>query len=600
MSEAPAHQQVDQELVARVSGFPIFHASPPKFIEQFVALTKRNRVAKGATILDQGTVNERFLVLLTGKVQVKVDGEQVAVLESPGDLMGEMSAINARIVTASLEALTDVEFLELSARQLNPVILAGKTEFGYEMYRLLCGVLSDKIIRTNSKARQFEITNRALVGALNSLKEMNLNLDLKVQERTRDLEQKTVELEKSYTDLEAQNSELIASHRKIEELYSTKALTFKKLSELYDTLTPLLQNVRELQASAAQERQSKFSEAISQLESSVHMLLPMTELYSTEQAIKSRRVLLAEPDRKQQSMAKLALGGTGLNLDIAATPEELAAYLASGSRTDLVFVSSELCDSIADIRQKLPNAKLVYMTPSNVPEELPKIKKIASQISNIVSRHPADRTFTIKNVGTTASKLISKDIFGLEKYMIWGVEVQERDVVGSAQRAKLIHEMQEYFTNLGVRPSVSERATLVAEEILMNAIYDAPTDENGKPLFNHLARTVSVDLKENQYSKFRFAVDGMLAAVSVSDPFGTFTMQVLIDYLERNYNVGAGDPQLAGKGGAGRGLHQITENSDLVVFNVKSKKCTEVIALFNLDTKSAPEGLNPSFHFFQE
>ncbi len=429
---------------------------------------------------------------------------------------------------------------------------------------------------------------------------MNATLDSKVKDRTVALEKKTEELARSYNDLEFQNSELLASHRKIEELYSSKDMTFKKLNDLYTSLLPLTQSLDTIMRSLPADIQAGVKGTQTQLEHSVKMLLPMTQLYSTEQAMRSQRVLLAEPDRRQQAIAKMALGGTGVTLDIADSLEELKAVLASGKMFDLAFISSELSELIPQFRKSLPITKLVFMGTSNVPAELPKLKAHAPLISNIVTRHPEDRTFTVKNVATTLNKVISRDIFGLEKYMIWGVEVQERSVVASGQRAKSIEEMQEYFSKLGVRNTISDRAALVSEELLMNAIYDAPLNEDGKALYNHLPRTTAVELDVTQQGMFRYAVDGMLASVSVSDPFGGFRMQILFDYLERNYSGTSADPQLAGKGGAGRGLHLITENSDLVVFNVKSGVQTEVIAFFNLDPKSKVDGLNPSFHFFQE
>jgi hypothetical protein len=53
------------------------------------------------------------------------------------------------------------------------------------------------------------------------------------------------------------------------------------------------------------------------------------------------------------------------------------------------------------------------------------------------------------------------------------------------------------------------------------------------------------------------------------------------------------------KGGGGRGIHQIIENADLVVFNIRPNVRTEVIALFNIDPKAQGDK-HPSFHLFQE
>ena len=98
---------------------------------------------------------------------------------------------------------------------------------------------------------------------------------------------------------------------------------------------------------------------------------------------------------------------------------------------------------------------------------------------------------------------------------------------------------------------------------------------------------------------FRFATDGVLMAISVEDPFGGLDAVTLFKYLEKCYSgTGSLNDGRTDKGGGGRGLHQIIENSDLVVFNIDPGKRTEVIALFNTDQKSGVQR-NPNLHFFK-
>ncbi len=337
-------------------------------------------------------------------------------------------------------------------------------------------------------------------------------------------------------------------------------------------------------------------EALSHLTNATDMLKAISDQFSSERLVRSRRVHVAEPDRKQQTIARMALGGTGATLEATSSAEDCLAALDLAP-VDLIFVSSKLASSVLDIIKKSPAAKLVYMVGSELKDEIEKLKILGPALSNIVSRHNDDRVFTVRNMTTTVTKLISKDLFGLEKYMMWGVEAHARPITGSSERAGLISEMQVHLAALGVRSTITDRAAAVAEELLMNAIYDAPVD-NGVHYYTHLPRTTDVVLKASEQGQFRFAADGMLAAVSVSDPFGAFKMETLLNYLERNADSKGDDLQDKGKGGAGRGLQQILSNSDLVVFNVRSGKTTEVIAYFNLDPnkKESPR----SFHFFSE
>ena len=530
-----------------IRSYEIFKACSDEFVSTLAKHASRVVVSKGTYILKEGDLNDRLRILASGIVEVRVNNEKVAMLVNPGDLMGEISALAGRAVTASLFAHTDdVAFYEILASNLDQNIKTSPSDFGYRLYAVLAQQLSDKIIATNEKARQFEIGNRALL-------EINKNLDQKVQERT--------------------------------------DATFKQLVELRTSLMPLKELLNDIAS-----RGGPVGEAFSHVTNATDMLKAISDQFSSERLVRSRRVHVAEPDRKQQTIARMALGGTGAKLEATSSAEECLAALEVAP-ADLIFVSSQLASSVHDIIKKSPAAKLVYMVGSELAEEIEKLKKLGPLLSNIVSRHNEDRVFTVRNMATTVTKLISKDLFGLEKYMMWGVEAHTLPITGSAERAGLITEMQAHLATLGVRSTITDRAAAVAEELLMNAIYDAPVDK-GVHHYTHLSRTTDVVLKASEQGQFRFAADGMLAAISVSDPFGAFKMGTLLNYLERNASSNGGDIQEEGKGGAGRGLQQILSNSDLVVFNVRSGKTTEVIAYFNLDPnkKDAPR----SFHFFSE
>lgn len=527
----------------------IFKNCTDEFIDKFLSLAQPAKLKAGEVILNQGQINERFLILISGSVEVRVNNELVARLDNSGDLMGEMSALTGRMITASLKAASDIEFLEISAFRLRDEIRIGKEKFGFEFYTMLAHTLSDKIIRTNQKARQFEIANRALA-------DINQKLDSKVRERTRALGVVVAELQAS--------------------------------------LKPLGENLASLENTTNAELVATVK---AQVQSAEARLKPLSEIYLTELAMSTEKLLLIEPDRKQQGIARLAIGGTGIHMDIAASEDE-ARMLMKDNKYTLFFVALELAVLLPEIRCQFPDARFAVMGAGAASEQLSILKKYSDQIKTLVARRPDDRTFTAKNVSTTLNKLVSKDLFGIEKYLMLGIDVKVKAITCSDDRSTLAEEMETYFSGLGVRSTMLDRVRIVAEELMMNAIYDAPLDGFGKPIFNHLPRTETVDLERDQWGEFRFACDGTLAAISVADPFGGFQLQTLIDYLERNYNSNGESVQIAGKGGAGRGLHQIVESSDLVVFNVVDGVRTEVIAFFDLDPRAKDEAKTPAFHFF--
>jgi CRP-like cAMP-binding protein len=580
-SAALKKEWTPESLRTLFKAFPLLESFPDHLINELVQATEILELKSNTQILQQGQVNEHLYFLVNGKIGVYVDGGRVSQLQRQGDLIGEMSVISGRSVGATLLSETPVTLLRVNSRIFLEMKGPERDLYLSILYRIYATVLTEKLNETNQKAKHFEqltIKQRAMQA---ELEEYNQTLEKKVEERTVKLEQ--------------QNTELMAGKNKMELMINNKRVLFQKLSEFQKrNLQPLTGFLDEIRARFPEDQVVNDARAV--VFDVQKVLTPLTDQYSSEQAVQGKRVLMADSNKKQQVIAKMALGGTGVVLDIAATPEDGREKLANGNY-DLVIYDTQTIDLGNAAYDKDPTTAQVLVTSDHVPAYLPALKALKAT-PHIVSRDETDRTFTVKNIMTTVTKLLSDDLFGLEKYLSWGVDIQSQQILGSKFREKLAGEVDLYFEKLGVRRANRDRIKTVLEEMLMNAIYDAPTGPDGQSIYNHLPRTTELSLKPEQQGILRFATDGMLIAISVQDPFGGLKAGTILRYLEANYAGSAGDLNAKeNKGGAGRGLHQIVENADLVVFNVDPGKKTEVIALFNVEVKEKAHQ-NSSFHLF--
>ena len=64
-------------------------------------------VAAGTVVIEEGARPERLLVLVSGELVVEHDGVAFARIDSPGAVLGEMSAILGRPATATVRAKSD-------------------------------------------------------------------------------------------------------------------------------------------------------------------------------------------------------------------------------------------------------------------------------------------------------------------------------------------------------------------------------------------------------------------------------------------------------------------------------------------------------------
>lgn len=182
----------------------------------------------------------------------------------------------------------------------------------------------------------------------------------------------------------------------------------------------------------------------------------------------------------------------------------------------------------------------------------------------------------------TVEKLLSKDIFGIEKYLLsaGGIRVKEFTVEHSSQRAERLEELEDFLSAIDCYDRIQPMVLAVADELLMNAIFSAPRDAEGAPKYEKLNRREAFALEPDERVSFRYACDGRSIYVSVSDNFGSLDRDTLLKYLGKGL-LEKGEGKVEEKeGGAGLGLYMVVHNMTQLVFNVQRQKRTEIIASF--------------------
>ena len=95
------------------------------------------------------------------------------------------------------------------------------------------------------------------------------------------------------------------------------------------------------------------------------------------------------------------------------------------------------------------------------------------------------------------------------------------------------------------------------------------------------------------------ATDGERLAVSVSDPYGAISRDVVLSYFKKCFTGGDDVANLSSKGGAGLGLYFCLNSVSNFTINVAPGERSEFIGLFdiNLTVKEQVKS-HTSFHFF--
>jgi hypothetical protein len=217
-------------------------------------------------------------------------------------------------------------------------------------------------------------------------------------------------------------------------------------------------------------------------------------------------------------------------------------------------------------------------------------------VRNLIAKN--DEPLDPDELIVTSSKMLRRDIFGLDKYLMWGVEPYRLEIRDSRNKMDYVHEVSEYARKLGCNERLIEMVETVVDELVTNAIYNAPRDRDGQAKYAKMSRREHVTLEEHEVAALEFACDGNHIAVSQSDPFGALTHDTIVSYLNRC--LVKGPQQLSdASGGAGIGLYRVFQSLSKFIINIDPGKKTEVISLIDLRLSMKQfRQLPKSFHIF--
>src|SRR5579871_1357505 len=117
-------------------------------------------------------------------------------------------------------------------------------------------------------------------------------------------------------------------------------------------------------------------------------------------------------------------------------------------------------------------------------------------------------------------------------HLAWGASGIHLRPSDSAARDSAVVEVAAFANRLGAPKRVGEMLGELTHELLMNAMYDAPVDENGRARYAH-DRKAEIALPERDVPHLRAASDGVRLAVEVEDRFGRLTREHVFGGLAR-------------------------------------------------------------------
>lgn len=312
-------------------------------------------------------------------------------------------------------------------------------------------------------------------------------------------------------------------------------------------------------------------------------------------------ILIVHEDRKAQRTLHRILGSTLCSVDavdnLAQAQQVIDRHVPALVVVDHALAGPSFGDGFARKAAELGTKACLVLMDGAANADVPGLFSHGSLTNLLTNPMPV----LAEELTATALKLLRGDLFGLEKYLAWGITPVTVDLANAADRSEVVERMGQAVREYGLGPRVASLATLVGDELLSNAIYNAPVGESGARNRQDEARHSPRQLTGRDAVRLQYACDARYFAIGVTDNYGSLNRATIVDHLAKCANRTASDKVDFQSTGAGMGIGLVYSCCNHLVFNIDPGNKTEVIGLFDVRFKPAELGrVVASFNLFVE
>jgi serine/threonine-protein kinase len=355
-------------------------------------------------------------------------------------------------------------------------------------------------------------------------------------------------------------------------------------------LSPLDGVVMRMQAKDAAKRYPDVDEALEELNNAVERLFPGSRKTPTGPnrvadtagrnrtstgpglpALEDSRVLLLGPDKRLLD-SWLPLSGWGCRL--VGHHRDLEAASAVEEWDLCIMVLPEVCGDIywsQNLRAGLrPHRTLVCI---DAPLESENLRNLCAGFSHfLVSPFPVN-----PEVLRCALTWLRQSTRGSSDLQLSSSAVPVTQITSSEQKDTVIANLLEDVRAEKVRRPVVQAVGDLADEMIMNAIFDAPVDEDDRPRHIETDRAATIELPVTEAVTVRWAIRDQHIAVAVRDQFGSLTPVHVLDHI----TGAAPAPRQDSGASSGMGLRMMSRAAQHLFFAISASNWCEVMGMVN-------------------
>jgi hypothetical protein len=297
--------------------------------------------------------------------------------------------------------------------------------------------------------------------------------------------------------------------------------------------------------------------------------------------------VVAHPERKAQRTLHRLVGAARWPVEIV---PDLDALSAAVDADTIAVVDAGLARTEAGLRDRPARAWIAVPGEGSAAAEPDTVDALLAAGWTHVVAHPMP--ILAEELPATVLKLIRGEVFGLEKYLAWGADVRSFELGDALDRDKAVAALAADVIAAGLPERAGSLASVIADELLANALYAAPVDAAGRRFRAREARDQARPLAGRDVVTVRWATDARYLGIEVRDRWGTLDEAAIPPRL-------ASGAKKAPDGDGGMGLPLVYACCTQLVIDTAPSSLTEVIALLDVRYRPTELGRSASFHAFR-
>lgn len=296
--------------------------------------------------------------------------------------------------------------------------------------------------------------------------------------------------------------------------------------------------------------------------------------------------MVAHPERKAQRALQRLVGATLCPVEIVADGPALEAAVDGDT---IAIVDAELARATPGLRDRPARAWITVPGEGLAPSEAATVENLLATGWWHVVAHPMP--ILAEELLATVQKLRRNEVFGLEKYIAWGAEIRSYTLGDTREREDAVTTLTRDVVGVGLPDRVASLVSVIADELIANALYLAPLDQHKQRYRAGETRERSRVLRGRDVVTVRWATDARYLAIEVRDRWGTLDPKDVAGRL-----IHAKTSAAPTEGGMGLALAYACCNQ--FVIDLEPSVMTEMIALLDVRYKPTELCRSASFHTF--